>query len=321
MSPTQRALRLSVLSALLLGLLTACGSGGSEKASAENPAVLKIGYQKYGWESLVKARGTQGLQIDWVQFPSGPALTEALNAGEIDVGEVGEAPPVFAAAAKVPFQIVGASAPAPEGESVLVPKDSPIRSVADLKGKKVALNKGSNVHYFLIKLLEANGLSLDDIQVQYLTPSDGRAAFDSTSIDAWVIWDPYSAIAEVETQARVLDDGSGLVDNHQYFVASDKAVKGKPDQIRQFLGQLRTTADWGISHPKERAALLAPVLGVPEPALVLAAQRSRSPLVPVDDRLIASEQKVADTFTDLKLIPVKLDVHDFATTEFADVWR
>jgi sulfonate transport system substrate-binding protein len=320
MPPKRRRLRLLVLLPVLLALAAGC-SGGTQKASSDKPGTLRVGYQKYGWESLAKARGTGDLPIEWVQFPSGPALTEALNAGDIDVGEVGEAPPVFAAAAKVEFQIVGASAPAPKGESVLVRKDSPIRSVADLRGKKIGLNKGSNVHYFLIKLLEANGLRLSDVDVQYLNPSDGRAAFDSGAIDAWSIWDPYSAIAEVETGARVLRDGTGLVDNHQYFVASDKAVSGKADQVRQFLGQLRSTADWGIAHPQERAALLAPVLGVPVKSLELAASRSRSPLVPVDDRLISSEQQVADTFTDLKLIPGKLDVHDFATTTFADVLR
>jgi sulfonate transport system substrate-binding protein len=228
---------------------------------------------------------------------------------------------VFAAAARVPFKIIGSSAPAPEGEALLVQKDSPIHSVADLRGKKIALNKGSNVHYFLIKLLQANGLTLNDVDVQYLTPSDGRAAFDSKRIDAWAIWDPYDAIAETEVGARQIDDGTGLVDNHQYFLASDKAVQDKADLVRQFLGQIKTTADWGIAHPKERAALLAPVLGVPVAALELAANRSKSPLVGVDDRLLASEQQVADTFADLKLIPEKVDVHDFSTTAFSDVLR
>jgi sulfonate transport system substrate-binding protein len=319
MSRTRPPLRLLAAAALAV-LLAACGSS-TKPVSSAHPGVLRVGYQKYGWESLAKARGTGSLRVDWVEFPSGPALTEALNAGDIDVGEVGEAPPVFAAAGKVDFKIVGASSPAPQGESVLVRKDSPLHNVADLRGKKIGLNKGSNVHYFLIKLLEANGLTLNDVSVQYLNPADGRAAFDSGAIDAWAIWDPYSAIAEVETGARILHDGTGLVDNHQYFIASDKAVSGKADQVRQFLGQLRTTADWGIAHPKERAALLAPVLGVPVPALELAAGRSRSPLVPVDDGVIASEQQVADTFSAQKLIPGKLDVHDFATTQFTDVLR
>jgi sulfonate transport system substrate-binding protein len=327
MSPTgatarpSRLLRLLVPALLVLSLLAACGSGGSTKAADEKTATLKVGYQKYGWESLAKARGTAGVPVQWVEFPSGPALTEALNAGEIDVGEVGEAPPVFAAAARVPFKIVASSSPAPEGEALLVQKDSPIKSVADLRGKKIALNKGSNVHYFLIKLLQANGLTLSDVDVQYLTPSDGRAAFDSHAIDAWAIWDPYAAIAETAVGARQIADGNGLVDNHQYFLASDDAVKDKPELVRQFLGQLKATADWGITHPKERAALLAPVLGVPVAALELAANRSRSPLVGVDDRLLNSEQQVADTFSDLKLIPGKLDVRDFATADFSDGLR
>jgi sulfonate transport system substrate-binding protein len=327
MSPTgatarpHRLLRLLIPALLVLSLLAACGSGGTTKASDEKSGVLRVGFQKYGWESLAKTRGIAGVPVQWVEFPSGPALTEALNAGDIDVGEVGEAPPVFAAAARVPFKIIGSSSPAPEGEALLVQKDSPIRSVADLRGKKIALNKGSNVHYFLIKLLQANGLTLNDVDVQYLTPSDGRAAFDSKRIDAWAIWDPYAAIAETEVGARQIDDGTGLVDNHQYFLASDDAVKDKAEQIRQFLGQIKTTADWGIAHPAERAALLAPVLGVPVAALELAANRSKSPLVGVDDRLLASEQQVADTFADLKLIPGKVDVHDFSTTAFSDVLR
>ena len=164
-------------------------------------AQLRIGNQK-GNLSLLKGRGTLekrlaplGVSIKWTEFTAGPVQLEALNVGSIDFGDVGEAPPIFAQAAGAPLAYVAATVPRPQSEAVLVPKGSAIQSVADLKGKKVALNKGSNVHYFLVKLLEKHGLAYGDVNVVFLPPADARAAFEKGSIDAWVIWDPFLAAA------------------------------------------------------------------------------------------------------------------------------
>src|SRR5207245_5772966 len=193
-------------------------------ASYGQDKVVRIGFQKYGKLMLLKSKGTleeklkaAGYKVVWTEFPSGPPLLEALNVGAIDFGNTGEAPPIFAQAAGAPLQYVAYEPPAPKGEAILVPKDSPLKSVADLKGKRVALNKGSNVHYLLVKALEKAGLKYTDIQPVFLAPSDALAAFTRGSVDAWVIWDPYEAAAEASTGARILADGTGLVANHQFY--------------------------------------------------------------------------------------------------------
>src|SRR3954464_11844605 len=201
------------LAALVGGLPRAHAVGGQ----------LRIGYQKYGTLVLLKERGTlekrlsaQGYDVTWTEFPGGPQLLEALNVGSIDFGTTGEAPPIFAQAAGAPIVYVGYEPPAPEAEAILVPKDSPLKSVADLKGKNVALNKGSNVHYLLVKALEKAGVGYSEIKTSFLPPADARAPVEKGAAAAWVIWDPFLAAAEAATGARQLTNGDGLVDNHQF---------------------------------------------------------------------------------------------------------
>ena len=178
-------------------------------ASYGQDKVVRIGFQKYGKLVLLKSKGTleeklkaAGYKVVWTEFPSGPPLLEALNVGAIDFGNTGEAPPIFAQAAGAPIQYVAYEPPAPKGEAILVPKDSKLTSVADLKGKKVALNKGSNVHYLLVKALEKAGVKYSEIEPVFLAPADARAAFERGAVDAWVIWDPFQAAAEAATGAR-----------------------------------------------------------------------------------------------------------------------
>ena len=186
-------------------------------ASAQNKAeTLRIGYQKYGTLTVLKARGDlekrlapQGIEVKWTEFPAGPQLLEGLNVGSIDFGTVGEAPPIFAQAAGADLVYVANQPPAPTGEAIVVPKDSPLKSVAELKGKKVALNKGSNVHYLLLKALEKAGVKYGEVHVVFLPPADARAAFERGAVDAWVIWDPFLAAAEKQLGAKVLADGKG----------------------------------------------------------------------------------------------------------------
>ncbi|MEA3120391.1 MAG: sulfonate transport system substrate-binding protein, partial [Paraburkholderia sp.] len=196
------------------------GAQYGKAARAQGSAVktLRIGYQKYGAFVLLKARGTlekrlasQGISVSWLEFPAGPQLLEGLNAGAFDIGTAGETPPIFAQAAGVEFVYIGNEPPAPASEAIVVPHDSPIKTVADLRGKKVALNKGSNVHYLLVRALENAGLQYADIRPAYLSPADARAAFTQGSIDAWAIWDPYFAAIEKQMRARVIADGAGLV--------------------------------------------------------------------------------------------------------------
>src|SRR3984885_13076511 len=206
--------------------------------------VVRIGYQKYGNFILSKGTGAfdktlaaQGVAVEWTEFPSGPPLLEALNAGAIDIGQTGEAPPIFAQAANAGFVYIAHEPPAPKGEAILVPKDSPIKSVADLKGEKVALNKGSNVHYLVVKLLEKAGVKYSDITPVFLAPADARAAFERGSVDAWAIWDPFQAAAEATTEAKTLSDGTETVPNYQFYLSSQKFLESDSKALDAILAE------------------------------------------------------------------------------------
>lgn len=288
-------------------------------AFAQDAATLRIGFQKYGTLTILKALGTldkalaaQGIAVKWTEFPAGPQLLEGLNVGSIDFGTVGEAPPIFAQAAGAPLVYVGNEPPAPDSEAILVPKDSPVRSVADLKGRKVALNKGSNVHYLLVKLLEQAGVAYRDVNVAYLTPADARAAFERGAIDAWVIWDPFQAAAELQLGARVLADGKGVVNNYQFFLASRAYADRHPQVIRTVLEEIRKGDLWARENPAQAVDLLQPVLGLERPIVELAARRLAYGVQPVTREVLAHQQDIADAFHALKLIPRKLDVSQAA---------
>ena len=297
----------AVLAGLLLvlgcGGLAACG-GGEESGSSGG--TLRVGYQRFGGLSLVKARSAAS-GTTWSLFESGPALTEALKAGSIDIGQTGEAPPIFAAAGRIDFAIVGTSAPVPKGEAVLVKESKGFRSFRDLRGRTIGLNKGSNVHWLLVRLLEANGMTMNDVKVRYLKPAEGRPAFDNDQIDAWIIWDPYFALAE-RPGVTILADASGLANNREYILVSPKALKEKPQRIEAFLKTYRQVTDWGIANPAERTRILAPELKIPADVADRALARSAQPLAPVDASIGAELQKIADGFTALDLIPGKVDI-------------
>lgn len=276
---------------------------------------LRIGFQKYGNFVVLKARGTlekrlasQGVTVQWLEFPAGPQLLEGLNAGAIDVGTVGETPPIFAQAAGVDFVYIGNEPPAPHGEAIVVLPDAPIRTVAQLRGRKVALNKGSNVHYLLVKTLEHAGLAYADIQPIYLAPADARAAFVQRSVDAWVIWDPYLAAAERQLGARVVADGDGLVRNTQYYLAARKYAAAQPQVLRTLLEEVDAVDRWGRDHVPEVAAQLSPLVGLDAPTLEVALKRTGYGVQPVTDATLAYQQGIADAFSTLKLIPGKVTV-------------
>jgi len=290
------------------------------KTHAQELIELRIGYQKSAsLFVLQKAQGTLEKRlaplhasVKWVEFPAGPQLLEGLNLGSVDVGYVGEAPPIFAQAAGAKFAYIGYDPAAPEAEAVLVPKDSAIQSVAALKGKKVALNKGSNVHYLLVKLLEKNGLKLSDIQPVYLAPADARAAFETGSVDAWVIWDPFAAAAEKAIGARVLASGKGVVNNYQYYLAERGFVAKNPQVIQALFDDSVERGAWLKANLKKAAAQIAPLQGLPVEVVELSLRRYEFKVQPVPDSVIADQQKLADTFYELKLIPKAIAVRDAA---------
>lgn len=302
-----------LLSLLLVGVIGTSFSGTAFAAGD----VLRIGYQKYGTLILLKARGTLeqrlaplGVSVNWTEFPAGPQLLEGLNVGSIDFGTVGETPPIFAQAANAQITYIGYEPPAPGGEAIVVPKDSPLKSVLDLKGKKVVLNKGSNVHYLLVRALEQAGLKYSDVEVVFLPPADARAAFERGSVDAWVIWDPFLAAAETSIGARVLKDGRSTVNNHQFYLAERTYAARSPDVIAIVFDELKKVDEWAQTKPKEVAAALAPLTGLNAPTLELAVTRGGYGVNYLNDKVIGEQQKIADTFYNLKLIPKPLSIRE-----------
>ncbi|MDB5931972.1 MAG: aliphatic sulfonates family transporter, periplasmic ligand-binding protein [Polaromonas sp.] len=305
---------------LVMGLALAVSLFMLPAAHAQDKTELRIGYQKAAsLFVLQKAQGTLekrlaplNATVKWVEFPAGPQLLEGLNLGAVDVGFVGEAPPIFAQAAGAKFAYIGYDPAAPEAEAILVPKNSAIKSVADLKGKKIALNKGSNVHYLLVRLLEKNGLKPGDVQPVYLPPADARAAFESGHVDAWVIWDPFAAAAEKAIGARVLADGKGVVNNYQYYLGERGFVAKNPKVIQAWFDDSVTQGAWLKANLKKAAELIAPLQSLPVDVVELSLQRYEFNVKPVPDSVIAEQQKLADTFFELKLIPKAIAVRDAA---------
>lgn len=287
---------------------------GSVPAFAQEK-VLRIGYQKYGTLVLLKARGILeeklqkiGFDVRWTEFPAGPQLLEALNVGAVDFGTTGETPPIFAQAAGAPLVYIAHEPPAPTGEAILVPKDSPIKTVAELKGKNVALNKGSNVHYLLVKALEDAGLAYTDIKTTFLPPADARAAFERGAVDAWVIWDPFQAAAEIAIEARELRNGEGLVPNHQFYLGAKPFVDASPQAIDIVIDAIAEIDTWIKDNTATVAAELAPSVGIPENVLVRAVERQSYGVKPLDAAVIAQQQEIADTFFKLGLIPKEISI-------------
>lgn len=283
-----------------------------------NDNTLRIGYQKAAsLLTLQKAQGTlerklatQGVSVKWVEFPAGPQLLEGLNVGAVDVGFVGEAPPIFAQAAGANFVYIGNDPAAPEAEAIVVPKSSTIQRVADLKGKKVALNKGSNVHYLLVRALESVGLSYADIQPVFLPPADARAAFEKGAVDAWVIWDPFLAAVEKQSGARLLVDGRGLVNNYSYYLAERNYAAKQPQVIKALFEDSAERAKWLKANLKQAAALIAPLQGLGPEVIEQSLKRYQFGVLPLTSAVGAEQQKIADAFHALKLIPKPIRIAD-----------
>jgi sulfonate transport system substrate-binding protein len=302
--------KISFLSASLATIMMLTGCSKPQESTT-----LNIGFQKYGVLPIIKARGDldkalkeKGVDVKWVEFPAGPQLLEGLNVGSVSFGESGEAPPIFAQAANSNLVYVANQPAAPLAEALIVPKDSPIQSVQDLKGKRVVLNKGSNVHYLLLKVLEANHLKLDDIQVVYLPPADARAAFEKGAVDAWVIWDPFFAAAEKQLNAKVIATGQNVVNNHQFYLADRKFAEQHPDVLKVVVNELNTTTQWVSQHQTDAAKLLEKPTGLPLDVLNTSISRKGFGVSPISNDVVKKQQDVADAFYQQKLIPNKINI-------------
>ena len=309
--------------ALRVLALTAAGWSGfkairAARAETRNAAPqltqLRIGFQKSSF-SFVLAKSLGLLEkhlpetsVSWIEFPAGPQLLEALAVGSVDIGVTGDSPPVFAQAAGKDLFYVGAEPPKPDGSALLVKPDAPLRTLADLKGRRIALQKGSSSHFMVVQAVKKGGLQWRDIQPVYLAPADARAAFERGAVDVWAIWDPYYAAAEIAGQVRVLASGRGLSSNNSFYLAS-RALTGNAPALGAVFAALSEADAYLQTHRKESAERFAQYAGL-DLATVhrVLERRPPSPVGPLTPALIQDQQQVADAFAQLGLIPKPLQV-------------
>lgn len=284
------------------------------------PDEVRVGFQK-GSAILVLARRQQVIEqrlaplginkVKWVEFQFGPPMLEALGAGAIDLGSVGDTPPVFAQAGG--SDLVYAAATPSAQHAVLVPRDSSIRHVAELKGRRVAFGKGSSAQNVTVKAIEQAGLKFSDIVPTYLSPADATAAFNGGNIDAWVVWDPYYAIAEQRYAARVIADTSdNRLASSSYYMAGRAFAERYPATLTTVIDELRKTTEWAGRHRDELAALAADATGIDVQSWSTAFQRAEFSVGPVTDAHLAQQQQLADSFVELGIIPRRINVKDIA---------
>ncbi|MFJ9244025.1 ABC transporter substrate-binding protein [Streptomyces sp. NPDC101776] len=319
-----------VPAALLLPLallLTACGGNSAAETSTgtdgKGSLTLNVGDQKGGSEAVLRAAGelkNLDYKIKWSTFTSGPPLLEAVNAKAVDIGGVGNTPPVFAAGAGSKIKVVAAWHGTSEGDAVLVPKDSKLTAPQQLKGKSIAVAQGSSAHFQLVASLKAAGLALSDVKVKYLQPADALAAFTSGKVDAWAVWDPYTSQILQAEQGRVLTTGQGVTNGLTFQVAAPGALQDtkKAAAIKDYLDRLRRAQTWVFTHQEAWAKVWSKDTGLPYEVALASVKRTNSTRVSVavDKPLIASEQQIADTFTQLKLIPRTVDFAEFVDTRY-----
>jgi len=300
---------------LKLSLGTAAVVGLSRRAQADIRE-LRIGYQKNGVLVIARQQATlemhfvsQGIAVKWLEFSSGPPMLEAMNVGSLDYGAVGDSPPIFAQSAGAAI-VYAAGQPITNGQGILVQGNSPIRTIADLKGKRVGFTKGSSAHNVIVQTLEKAGLSYADITPVYLTPPDAGPAFANGSIDAWSIWDPYFAIGEIKQNGRILVDASEITKTNSFYIANRDFAKSHGPVLQQIIDVTSSTAKWAESHREDVAKSLSAITGIPLDIQTVAAHRSSFAVGPITDDIVATQQGVADRFFKLGLIPKPVVVRD-----------
>ncbi|YCI80399.1 sulfonate ABC transporter substrate-binding protein [Enterobacteriaceae bacterium] len=299
----------------LSGLLSLSATAHAAEPAA--PEALRIGYQK-GSVSMVLAKSHRFLEqryphtrISWVEFPAGPQMLEALNVGSIDLGSTGDIPPIFAQAAGADLVYIGAEPAKPKAEVILVPENSPLKSVADLKGRKVAFQKGSSSHNLVLRALQQAGLTFKDIQPIYLTPADARAAFQQGNVDAWAIWDPYYSAALLHGGVRVLKDGEGLKQTGSFYLAARPYAEANGPFLPGVLQTFSDADALTLSQRQQSITLLATSMGLPEKVIATYLDhRPPTSITPVNEETAVRQQQTADLFYENRLVPKQLDIRD-----------
>ena len=295
---------------LLLGAALALGLLSTVQAGDLQP--LRVANQKSTIKALLEASGeSQNVpyEIKWSEFPSASPLGEALNAGAVDVGALGDAPYVFALGAGASIKVISIiHAEGRNTTALLVPKDSPIKTAADLKGKKIVTGRGSIGHYLEIKALNDAVLTTQDVQFIFLLPAESRLVLDNGTADAWATWDPYTTVVTSQSNARVLLIGKHLLSNHLYFAATGQAIADKRVQLDDFVARIDRAYAWANTHPEQYAAAQAKITGLPLAVHIEVAKDTHLSPVTIDDTVIHGLQATADTYVKEGLLSKHIDV-------------
>jgi sulfonate transport system substrate-binding protein len=290
-------------------------------ASAAAQTTLRVGDQKGNSQAVMAAAGVLKdvpYRIEWKEFPVAAPLLEALGAGAIETGVVGDAPFTFAAAANVAVKAVAAIRQSQEGLAILVPRESKIQSFEDLRGKKIATGRGSIGHQLILAALESKGWSAGDVQIVFLAPSDAKIAYSQGSVDAWSTWEPYVSQEEVLFQSRRVITAEGITPGISFQVASPDAIRDKRPELEDFLRRLAAARVWSLTNIDGYAETWGRLMNIPPAVARNWLSRAKIRLAPVDDGVVADEQKTIDLYFRSGLIKKKLDAADIVDRSFAD---
>ena len=307
------------------GTTASASASASASSSADLSSVtLNVGDQKgTGAEAVLSAAGllsTLPFKVSWSDFTSGPPMLQAMASGSVDIGGVGDAPPVFAASGGEAVEIVGARKTNGDQDALVVPKGSPITSISQLKGKKIAYATGSSANYNLLTVLDKASLTTKDVSLVNLQPADALAAFTSGSVEAWDVWPPYVQQVVAQNGARVIATGSGYGNPYSFEVASKSAVAdpNKAAAIKAYLTILNKAYLWTATHPSQWAAAWAKATGLPVSVMETAAKIDGTTPVAITDDTTTAEQGLVDQFFAAGLIPTKVQMSNFITQQFND---
>lgn len=326
------------LAGLSLPFIASSCAGGSTNAPQANRSTdntgaastdletVRIGYQRTGDLDLLRSRGEldrqlreQGIAVEWSLFQSGPPMMEAMNGGSIDLGGIGDAPPIFAQAAGGEFYYVSVILAGPATQDIIVPANSAIQTPADLRGKKVALQRGSSAHYLLLRVLNAAGVSLNEVEVVSLSPADARSAFEQGAVDAWSIWDPFLAVAQAESAIREMRVGQ---DRRSFFVASRRFTESRPEVLRTILKAAQDNGAWALQNQETLAEELSQATNLPKDIMAIVNNRRTWTPEPITDAVRQAQQEVANAFYAAQVIPREIEVSEaFLSPErYAQIW-
>jgi sulfonate transport system substrate-binding protein len=326
----------SLLFILVFSLTLALFSCNSElisnlTANNQNPSsnltkVVRIGHQPFGAMFYLKAKGSlenrlakMGWSVEWTEFVAGPPILEAIGKGKIDLGYAGVAPPIFAQSEGIPFVYIANDSALPGSIGIIVPQNSPIRTLADLKGKKIAATEKTAGHYLLIRALTQGGLQLEDAEFVDLSPPKAQEAFLRGEVDAWAIWQPFLAKLQETVPVHFLTESEGVINDRNFYLASRSFASDFPDLVKVVMGETRQMGNWITQNPERAVEFISARTGMKKTtARILTTSRSYD-LLPIQDRAVEEQQRIAEIFFRLGLLPDRIWIQDLIWQQKLDL--